>query len=136
MSMAKSPRHSETNLVAKRWHVHTQAWEARQAAISSFRACGVSALQAGEMATAVATAEQIVACLGNADGQKAAEALLMAQSCRAVTDLEALYQSAAGPQASIHLALHAPCFVGFLVQMLRLCETLLTGYGPCVDGAP
>jgi len=56
----------------------------------------------------VAAAEQIVACLGNADGQKAAEALLMAQSCRAVTDLEALYQSAARPQAS---SLQAPCFL-------------------------
>ncbi len=83
----------------------------------------------------MAAAEQIVACLGNADGQKAAEALLMAQSCRAVTDLEALYQSAAGPQASM-LGPPAPCFVWFLVKMLRLCETLLTGYGHCVDGAP
>ena len=91
-------------LVAKRWHVRMQAWEARQAAISSFQACSVNALQAGDMATAVAAAEQTVACLGNADGQKAAEALLMAQSCRAVTDLEALYQSAAGLQASMHLA--------------------------------
>lgn len=71
-------------------------------------------------------AEQIVACMGIADGQKAAEALLMAQSCRAVTDLEALYQSAARPQAS---SLQAPCFLGVLAQMLRLSETWLTGYG-------
>lgn len=73
------------------------------------------------MSTAVAAAEQTVACLGNTDGQKAAEALLMAQSCRAVTDLEALYQSAAGPQASIHFTLQAPCFIWLsyaLVQML------------------
>ncbi|DBA87841.1 TPA: hypothetical protein ACH3X1_004837 [Trebouxia sp. C0004] len=83
----------------------SQASEARQAAISSFQACSVSALQAGEVATALAAAEQLVACLGNADGQKAAEALLMAQSCRAVTDLEALYQSAAGPQAQEQLLL-------------------------------
>lgn len=91
-----------------RWHVNTQAWEARQAGILSFQACGVSAIQAGEVATAVEAAEQIVACMGIADGQKAAEALLMAQSCRAVTDLEALYQSAAQPQAS---SLQAPCFL-------------------------
>ena len=79
--------------------VHVQAEEGRQAAVSSFQACIASALQAGEVATAVTAAEQVVACLGNADGQKAADALLMAQSCRGVLDMEGVYRAAADPQA-------------------------------------
>lgn len=83
--------------------VHAQAEEGRQAAVSSFQACIVSALQAGEVATAVAAAEQVVACLGNANGQKAADALLMAQSCRSVLDMEEVYHAAADPQARMCL---------------------------------
>ena len=85
--------------VAYMQSVCAQAEAGRQAAVSSFQACIVSALQAGEVATAVTAAEQVVACLGNADGQKAADALLMAQSCRGVLDMEGVYRAAADPQA-------------------------------------
>lgn len=85
--------------VAYMHNAYAQAEEGRQAAVSSFQACVVSALQAGEVATAVTAAEQVVACLGNADGQKAADALLMAQSYRGVLDMEGVYRAAADPQA-------------------------------------
>ena len=81
--------------------MHVQATAAQQEAASSFQLCIASALQAGDLSSAVAAAEETVACLGNADRQTAAEALLTAQSCRAVADMEAIYQAAAPPQARL-----------------------------------
>ena len=75
-----------------------QAQEVQRAAVSSLQACITTAVQAGRASTAVTAAEQVAACLGKSDAQAAAEAIFMAQSARAVGDLEALYRDAAGAQ--------------------------------------
>ena len=82
-----------------------QAQEVQRAAPSSLQACITTAVQAGKGSTAVAAAEEVAACLGRLDAQAAAEAILMAQSARAVEDLEALYREAAGPQVAEVLVL-------------------------------
>lgn len=77
-----------------------QAQEVQKAAVCSLQACITTAVQAGKASTAVAAAEQVAACLGRSEAQAAAEAILMAQSARAVGDLEALYRDAAAPQVA------------------------------------
>lgn len=77
----------------------------QRAAPSSLQACITTAVQAGKASTAVAAAEEVAACLGRLDALAAAEAILMAQSARAVEDLEALYREAAGPQVAEVLVL-------------------------------
>ena len=72
----------------------------RQLAVSTLQACVASALEAGELQTAITAAELVVACLGNTDAQHAAEALLLAQSCWAVMPMEATYTLAAAPQVT------------------------------------
>ncbi|KAL3130482.1 hypothetical protein ABBQ38_008299 [Trebouxia sp. C0009 RCD-2024] len=82
-----------------------KAQEVQKAAVCSLQACITTAVQAGKASTAVAAAEQVAACLGRSEAQAAAEAILMAQSARAVGDLEALYRDAAAPQAQEQLLL-------------------------------
>lgn len=83
--------------------------EAQQAAVASLQACISSAIQAGQTATAVAAAEQIAACSGNTNAQAAVEALLMAQSARAVAEMEILFQNAAAPQVMRCMTINKFC---------------------------
>ena len=66
--------------------------------MKSLQACIASALEAGGLQAAITAAELVVATLGNLDAQQVAEALLLAQSCRAVMQMEAIYSIAAAPQ--------------------------------------
>ena len=75
-----------------------QAKEHLQAAVSSFQVCIATAVQASQLATAVEAAEAVMECLGTSDSQAAAEALLMAQSCQAVTIMTDAYKAAAPAQ--------------------------------------
>lgn len=66
--------------------------------MSSLQACIASALKAGELPAAITAAELVLGCLGMTDTQQATEALLLAQGCQAVLQMEAIYLLAAAPQ--------------------------------------
>lgn len=69
-------------------------------ATTSLQACIASALEAGALQTAITAAELVVSYLGSTDPQQAAEALLLAQSCQAVLQMEACCDQAAAPQVA------------------------------------
>ena len=69
-------------------------------ATTSLQACIASALKAGEPQTATTAAELVLSYLGSTDRQQAAEALLLAQSCQAVLQMEACYDQTASPQVA------------------------------------
>ena len=98
-----------------------QGQEVLQAAVSSFQACSISALQAGQAGKAMAAAEQIAACLRNMNAQAAAAAILLALSASHVSEMETLYRGAAGSQAR--------CTLHFLPNMRMLSFCTQTWYG-------